>query len=372
IGQAWQWKGDTAGAQKWFEQALTKISQSRTQITDLIRGRVYAGMGLLYMHKGDYVRAERWSLDAVAVLEQTGQLSDLAKPLNTLGGAYYFQNQWAEASTYVERALNIRRQIGDRLGVAGSLSNLGILYTVGCQWERAIDVFNQSIAMCKEIGALEVTLSNALNNVAYLYIHQGKLDVAEQHLQESLTIKQTAGTTLDVPETLNNLALSRLMQGRLKEADDFISQSIGLCQQTNNNDSLSEAYWYRAKIKLAAGEIEAAHDVCRQAILLANQVMSKINEGGALRVLAKIQLQQQQYRQAKQTAAISRRILTQINLDYEVARTQLVLAEIAKLTGDEAEFRAAVEAAMPVFERLGAAPALNTLKSLQNRPAEAG
>ncbi|RME44265.1 MAG: tetratricopeptide repeat protein, partial [Caldilineae bacterium] len=60
IGQIWQWKGDTDRAWQWFEKALGEMAHHHTEITPLVRGRVYADVGLFHMHRGDYVHAERW------------------------------------------------------------------------------------------------------------------------------------------------------------------------------------------------------------------------------------------------------------------------------------------------------------------------
>ncbi len=367
IGLIWQRKGDTDRAQHWLEAALDEIARGHEQVSDIVRGRIYADMALFYMYKEDYLHAERWGQNAVAVLEQTEELSDLAKSLNALGGAYYFQNRWRDASHQVERALNIQRQIGDQMGIALSLSNLGVLYTVDGQWDKAIDAFNQAIAMFGEMGAMETTLSNAHNNIAYIYIHQGKLDLAEVHLQESLAIGRKTRSTLQVAERLNNLGLCRLIKGDYLEAEKYVAESIDLCHRNNEQAPLAEATRYMAEIKLASGDEAAALKVCQQAIIVANKAGSKVNEGAALRVLAQIHLRNEEYQQAKQAATVSLRLLTEVNHVYEAARTQVVIAEIALAEKDEQTFQSAAEAAYSTLKQLGTIPELNLLKSLQKQ-----
>jgi adenylate cyclase len=367
IGQVWQQKGDATQARHWLEKALDEIARGRTEVSEAIRGRIYADIGLFYMRIGDYVHAERWSRDAVAILEQTEELSDLARSLNALGGAYYLQNRWHQAAQQVERAYEIQRQIGDQMGIVVSLNNLGILYTVDCEWDKAIDVFNQTMAMCEEMGALEMTLSHAHNNVAFIYLHQGQLDLAEGHLQQSLAIKHRVGTTLEVAESLNNLGLSRLMKGDYWEAETYLAESIELCNENNEQDPLSEATRYLAEIKLASGDEEAALKACQEAIILADQVGSKVAEGAALRILARIYLRKGEYRQAKHAVNASLRLLTEINHVYEIARTQVVIAEIAVAEKDEMTFQSAIEAAHSVLKKLGATPELNLLETLQDQ-----
>lgn len=367
IGRVWQWKGNIAKAQQWFEDALREISRHHSEISPSVRGRVYANMGFLCLRQGDVIHAERWSLDAIAVLEMAGELSELARSLNTLGGTYYFQNQWRQSSEQVERALKIQQQIGDRMGIARSLTNLGVLYWVDCQWEKAIESHTQTIAMCEEMGTLEAVLSNAHNNIAMVYLHQGTFDLAETHLQKSLELKRKINTTHELPETLNNLGLVRLLQQRYDEAETYITESITICHENDEQTPLCEAMRYRAEIQLARGEIEQALKSTQEATLLANKAASKVDEGSSLRTLARIYLQQGQYKAARQAGATAMRFFKGINHAYEVACTQIVLAELALAEGEMAAYQTNIKAAQPLFEKLKATPELRKLKLLQDR-----
>lgn len=368
IGRVWQWKGDIAKAQKGFEDALREISRWHNQISPSVRGRVYANMGFLCLRQGDYVHAERWSLDAVSVLEMAEEHSDLARSLNALGGAYYFQNRWAEASEQVERALKIQQKIDDRMGIARSLTNLGVLYRVNCEWDKAINAYTQAIEMSEDMGTLEAVLSNAHNNIAVVYLHQGLFQLAETHLQKSLTIKQGIGTTFEVPETLNNLGFSRLLQGDLEPAESYINRSIEICREKNEQASLCEAMRYQAELQLAQGNLDAALETCQAATVLANKSASKVDEGSALRTLARIFLQKGQLQQAKQAATTSLRLFKGINHAFEVTRTRIVLAEIALAEKDDEAFQKAVTRAQPFLEKLHAQPELDKLKNLKPQP----
>lgn len=367
IGRVWQWKGNITKAQQWFEDALREISRRHSEISPSVRGRVYANMGFLCLRQGDIIHAERWSLDAIAVLEMAGELSELARSLNTLGGTYYFQNQWRQSSEQVERALKIQQQIGDRMGIARSLTNLGVLYWVDCQWEKAVDCHTQTIAMCEEMGTLEAVLSNAHNNIAMVYLHQGAFDLAEIHLQKSLELKRKINTTHEVPETLNNLGLLRLRQGRYDEAQTYITDSITMCRENDEQTPLCEAMRYQAKIQLAQGALDAALTTCHEATLLANKAASKVDEGGSLRTLARVFLQQGNHKAARQAANTALRFFKGINHAYEVACTQLVLAELALAEGEMAVYQTNIKAALPLFEKLGTTPELQKIKELQDR-----
>jgi class 3 adenylate cyclase/predicted ATPase len=368
VGQIWQRKGDAAQARSWLDRAMSELTNEPGQVNDLVRGRVYADMGLLLMRAGDYQLARRRCEEAIDILVRGEAWTDVAKALNSLGGTYYFQHRWHEASLQVQRAREIQQQINDQMGMAGSLSNLAMLYVIDGQWDNAIATFDETIAMCNDMGALEMTLSNAHNNIAFIYLHRGQLDLAEDHLQQSLEIKHRVGSTLEVPQTLNNLGLSRLMRGELVEAEAYVVESANLARQHERHMPLIEALSYLAEIKLAGDEVDRALEACQEAISLAHNHGAKVNEGNALRILAQIQLSRGEIRPAKESALTGLRLLQEVSHIYEEARTQLVVAEIALKENDLRAFDQALNTARPVLEQLGASPALEWLNTLQQFP----
>ncbi|MEM7030253.1 MAG: tetratricopeptide repeat protein [Chloroflexota bacterium] len=356
----WRLKGDMKEAQNRLNLALQRINDhpDQTAINNVVLGRIYAEIGLLYMYQRDFAQAENWGIEAVSTLSQAQALGDLARSLNALAGVYFFQNRWHEASQQLERAYTIQEQIGDQMGIASSLGNLGMLYVTDCQWDRAIDVFNQTIAMCNEMGALGAALENAHNNIAYLYLHQGEFDLAETHLQQSLSLKADSDASLEMAASLNNLGLSRLLQKKYEEAEMLIEKSIALNQGKRKSDALCEATRYLAEIKLAAGDRRDALRLCEQALQQAEEISSKVDEGITLRALAQVYIAFDEPRLALQKAEESLAILQSVNYAYEAARTELILAQIAFWQAEFDQGQSHLDLAYRVLRPLRAKPDL--------------
>lgn len=365
IGQIWQIKGEVEKARHWLEKALQESAEGDSEANRIIRGRIYADMARFFLSQGEYELAERWSFDAVNTLTDTDALADLAHSLNILGDAYYFQNRWQEASRQIEQSHQLRLKIGDRLGIANSLSDLGRLYMVEGAWQEAIDVFERSISLCEEIGALERTLSNAHNNLAHIFIHQGILDQAQRHLDSSIAIKRRSGITFEMAATLNNYALRSIMMGDYPAAERQLKESIKLAQQHNEQLALCDARRYLAEIRLAQGRLKIAADICNETLELSERIGSVVHQGQILRVLARVQCRQQDLSEAMMTAFGSLDALMRVNFAYEIARTQVVIAEISISRGDDDTFQAAYDVAYPVLEELNAVPELASLQLLE-------
>ena len=72
--------------------------------------------------------------------------------LISLGLAYLYQGQYPEAIELFQQSLAIAREIGDRNSEGKSLANLGLAYFQQGQYPEAIELFQQSLAIAREIG----------------------------------------------------------------------------------------------------------------------------------------------------------------------------------------------------------------------------
>jgi tetratricopeptide (TPR) repeat protein len=367
IGQVWLWKGDLSEAQIWLEKAFDLAEANAAAVPETVCGGLYTDFGLLWLRRGNPQEAEYWGVKAVAALENTTALANLAKSLNNLGGAYYLQNRWAEASHHVERALEIREQIGDLLGLAGSLSNLGVLYSSSDNWQQAIYVFERSIQQCEDIGAMERTLSNAHNNIAYIYLNQGKLLKAKEHLLAGLKITEETGAMINTNSILNNLSLAYLGENNLRKAKDYLNRSIKLNEENNDFPGLMEALWHLAQVQFAEADLEAVSETCNRGLQLAENANSTMVEGGLWRTLALNHIEQNRLTEADYCIKKSLTLFEASNTMFEINYTKLVKAKLAYYQDNLEQSRHLIAEIQPLFEHLKAKPALAELETLAKK-----
>lgn len=143
------------------------------------------------------------------------------------------------------RQLSVRlsRQLLSVKNIAQLTTNLGVeLARIG-HWQAARVVFEQ----CASMGTVEPSL---LNNLAYVEIHLGEFEKAEQHLNQALT------QSPDCHECLNNLGSLFVELKRVSEAKDMFEKAlmlmpdyaeaaINLAVLYETNGQFADAYeWY--------------------------------------------------------------------------------------------------------------------------------
>src|SRR5262249_59448123 len=109
--------------------------------------RIYALCG---SRRGSFRPVSRKATERIKSLA-LGDRHGEGSTLNNLGNVYQSQSRWAEAIAVYEQRLAIYRELGDRHREGQTLNNLGIVYRSQSRWAEAIAVYEQSLAIYREL-----------------------------------------------------------------------------------------------------------------------------------------------------------------------------------------------------------------------------
>ena len=135
IGGKYYDLGDYAKAEKFQLEALA-IQEKVLGKEHLDYANSLSNLGVLFNNMGNYAEAEKFSLEALNIREKVlgKEHPDYATTLDNLGGLYHGTGDYAKAEKYYLEALNIREKVlgQEHPDYATSLNNLGSLYhTIG-------------------------------------------------------------------------------------------------------------------------------------------------------------------------------------------------------------------------------------------------
>jgi CHAT domain-containing protein len=121
----------------------------------------------------------------------------------------------------------------DHPDLAGSLNDLAFLYRDQGKLDDVEPLFKDALEMRKRLfkGQDHPDLAISLNNLAALYKDQGKLDAAEPLLKDALEMRKRLSKGQDHPDlatSLNNLAFLYRAQGRLGDAETLFKDALEL------------------------------------------------------------------------------------------------------------------------------------------------
>ncbi|THU90086.1 TPR-like protein [Dendrothele bispora CBS 962.96] len=154
--------------------------------------------------------------------------------MKLLGGIYYRQARFKEASEMISEAQQLFQQIGNELGVAECLKTLGDIYWMqGRLYDEAIKIisdaqkqFQTTVSFCSicRIGN-QMEAAQCLWSLGELYRKQGRYDEATETIMNTQTQFEEIGGKLGLADCLQSLGLIYGDQAHYDEAVEMFSNA---------------------------------------------------------------------------------------------------------------------------------------------------
>ena len=182
-------------------------------------------LGRAQRHLGDLTAAEASFQRSLTLHRLSGQTSNVAGVLNSLGVLTKNNGRYSEAIAYYMESLSIFRRQVDRSGIAVCLINLGNIANVQGDYEWARACYQESYELA---AAAENRSQMAINllNLGSVARATGEAITAEQQYQASLALGREIGNGLIAAAALDGLGQTRLMLGDLPGARSVLREGL--------------------------------------------------------------------------------------------------------------------------------------------------
>lgn len=170
----------------------------------------------------------RWLEEAIRRGDR-GSLPVQARALRGLASMTESLGDDARARTLLEKALKLYRQVGDVDGVAKCLNNLGgLVWTSEGDLERATALFEESVALRKRLAEHRAGPGVAvpLGNLAQLAEFRGDFAEGRRLAEESLAAARVEENDVSVAEALEELAWLAVFEGRYDAAMPLADEAL--------------------------------------------------------------------------------------------------------------------------------------------------
>lgn len=148
-----------------------------------LEGLVLHALGDVLFVAGDYARALRETERAVALIDQGGNRSDLARALTSVGRIYRVHGQPEQALPYYTRALQLQEALGDGGAAVNNLLGIAIAQDQIGNIDASLDASGRAVALARTSSSVE--LQHVLLNQASLLSRHGRVADAERALAEA-------------------------------------------------------------------------------------------------------------------------------------------------------------------------------------------
>ena len=181
-----------------------------------------------------------------------------------LGNVLIYQGRWAEAEQQYEQALSMT---GDSFArMRGQIAiNLATVQRERGQLDEAAAQLGQATELWAELHANDHSVW--YNNRGLLSLARGEVDSAEAIFRQAL---ETAGSDFDRAMVLDNLAELYVRQGRLSDAEAFARSAEEVALRAGSPRALAEIYMRLGKISRLRSDLngvtffEKALEICRE------------------------------------------------------------------------------------------------------------
>lgn len=240
---------------------------------------VHNDIGLIYRNWGKYDNALEQYINALKLFDEVLDVEGSAMVSNSIGQIYYYRENYPKAIDYFKRyfdvnlslknsravagaanniasaylevkkyddalsfflkALKIYDSLNVRVGVAIIRDNIGSLFYQKQQYDEALLYHKNALAIFKELES-PVRISNTLKNIGQVYIKQGKIQIAIERLNESLTYAQNAGQVDAIKDIYKILSDAHQINGNFKQAYYYLNSYDALKDSLINIESIEK------------------------------------------------------------------------------------------------------------------------------------
>ena len=338
--------GDRNAAIRSYEGAvwLGHRSSPRVEAAALI------GLSAVLGPIGDYTRATRVLLQALALAESANEREMIASAANNLGIVYRRLGEFDLALVQFERAFSLHEEDGRVEAAARTLNNIGLVYQQQSNSRAALDYYERSLAL-KEKFAPAPEVITTLANIGEIYSIQNNGPLAIAYSNRALAMAERSGNLPLLSSALNNAGFAQLNFGRLDEAEAAFLRCLPLAEKSETQSLVAMVLSNLGIVALERKQWDLARERLERARQIQSGIGDRIGEGETLVQLGELDLGQGRPVDAAEKLAKAHELLASTGTPVSLSRVLYLEGQLQAQNGRTAAAIASFEAAIRLSER---------------------
>ncbi len=210
-------------------------------------------VGTLHEQSGQLEEAERHYESALAIAQEIGYLTGVARSFHNLGNIASRRRRLDLAINYYTQAMATHEAMGNRVGLEVARSGIVATYMQATRYPEAIDEARRALTFFQAMGD---TFWSALNasNLAEAHVELGNYADAESYAQLVIAEEEPHSH----PYALFTLGRVRAAQKNHTDAEYILNQARGLAEMNEDRYLLAYCWEEIAKLQRAGNDHDAA------------------------------------------------------------------------------------------------------------------
>ncbi len=202
LGVLAYYQGDVAVARRHLEASvgLCRASADRAALARMLFNLAAIRNGL-----GEYDAATELYRECLAMFEEAGLSTGVARAINGLGLVAMDCGRNDEARALFERSIGISRQAADQRSVAGTLLNLGTVERRDGNLDLAQGYTESSLRMARDLDDRQL-IANAVHGLATVHLDFGDVSRARSRFRDALSMSEQLGAADGIALALDGIA----------------------------------------------------------------------------------------------------------------------------------------------------------------------
>ncbi len=197
------------------------------------RARALYTIGDSWWYEQDYATAIGWFEKAALVYLQLENLLEAASCFNDMGYSSVEIDRFDDALRYYKKSLQLLLEVDDDENLPAVITNIGRVYFAVSNYDSAI-FYNEQAIVLSEIPGMEVELTSALGNQGLVYKKLGNYEKALEYYTRALEISKRMDYSLHIAIELNNIAAVYIAWEKYEIAADYFWQVLEIDKQLGN------------------------------------------------------------------------------------------------------------------------------------------
>ncbi|MBD2356490.1 CHAT domain-containing protein [Tolypothrix sp. FACHB-123] len=271
--------------------------------------------------------------------------------LSKQGFELYSRSQYRQALELYEQALVICREIGEKTGESVILNNIGAAYDSLGDYQKALVYYQQALVIAQKIGD-KAAEGNRFNNIGLVYKKMGQYQQALNYYQKALEIAKVTGNKAAEAVIIDNIANIYHSLGQYQKTLDYRQQALAIFRQIGALANESTVLNNLGGFYLDRGDYQQALDYYHQALTISQKIGNKNSEGITLDNIGAIYMKLREYKKSLEYSQKALLIFQQIGAKEDEAITLNNMGYSYIAYGNYSEAEKSLIAAIDILDSL--------------------
>ena len=313
-----------------------------------LAGRYYFLVGRTYSFLGQYERAAQNAERAIAEARQCDDEATMGKAHSLLAIQSVLSGEAHQGLEHGRQAIALLERTGERWWLGHAYWMVGLNYTQMGEFESALEAEGRAHAIGEDIGDPKLqSFASWVSGIIYASVgeYEAGIEACERALRR-------APDPLERAIAAGCLGYAYLEKGDTAAAISHLERSV---QQFTEFRYRPFQGWFSAILAEACRrerQLERATDLARQGLVITREANFRTGLGWAQQTLGRIAEARGAYAEAEAHLTAARETFAAIRSRYELGRTYLDLASLARLQGNREALVTNLRAAHDLFRTL--------------------